>query len=164
MGGGQQSSAGPTPQQGAQAQAMAQAAGTKFNIATSPISAYAEALNQLQFNPIFQKVQSATSANSGMSNALANQETMARTNPYGTAGGLNFAKTAGDRMSQMMGQAYVPGLTPADTSQAFVYPTRNQLPNLSAIQRDSQMIGNAVPNISFWGGDNNTNSNLMWNN
>jgi hypothetical protein len=161
--GGQQSSSGPTPQQGAQAQAMAQAAGTKFNIATSPVGAYAEALNQIQFNPIFQRVQSATSANSAMQNALANQETMAKTNPYGTAGGLNFAKTAGDRMSQMMGQAYVPGLTPADTSQAFVYPTRDQLPSLSSIQRDSQMIGNAVPNIAFWGGDNNTNSNLMYN-
>src|SRR5258708_36841939 len=81
MGAGQQSSPGPTPQQGAQAQAMAQAAGTKFNIATSPVGAYAEALNQIQFNPIFQKVQSATNANSAMQNALANQETMARTNP-----------------------------------------------------------------------------------
>ncbi len=160
--GSQPSSSGPTPQQGAQAQAMAQAAGTKFNIATSPVGAYAEALNQIQFNPIFQKVQSATNANSAMQNALANQETMARTNPYGTAGGLNFAKTAGDRLSQVMGQAYVPGLTPADTSQAFLYPNRSELPNLDAIQAQSKMIGNAVPNISFWGGPDNTNSNLMF--
>src|SRR5260221_9091133 len=114
MGGSPSSSAGPTHQDSAQAQAMAQAAGQKFNIASSPIGAYAEALNQIQFNPIFQKVQSATNANSAMQNALANQETMARTNPYGTAGGLNFAKTAGDRLSQVMGQTIACGLSEVD--------------------------------------------------
>src|SRR5258708_11465290 len=120
MGSSGSSASPPTPQQSAQAQAMAQAAGTKFNIATSPIEAYAEAMNQLQFNPIFQKVQGATSANSALQNAQANQETMAQTNPYGTAGGMNFSRSAGDRLSKIFGQAYAPGLTPEDTSQAFV--------------------------------------------
>lgn len=160
--GSQKSASPPTPQDSAQAQAMAQAAGTKFNIATSPIQAYAEAMNQLQFNPIFQKVQGATSANSALQNAQANQETMAQTNPYGTAGGMNFSRAAGNRISDIFGQAYAPGLTPSDTSQAFVYPDQSKLPNLADLQRQSQMLGKAIPNISFWGGQDNTNSNLMF--
>src|SRR5258708_5653226 len=164
MGGSPSSSAGPTPQDSAQAQAMAQAAGQKFNIASSPIGAYAEALNQIQFNPIFQRVQSASNANSAMQNAAANMATMQQTNPSGFAGGQAFAKEAGGRLSDIMGGGMPVGLTPMNTMGAFDYPSQGSLPNLKQIQAQSQKLGNAVPNISFWGVPNNNNSWLNYHN
>jgi hypothetical protein len=152
--GGQQQAQPPTPQDSAQAQAMAQAAGTKFNIATSPVQAYAEALNQIQFNPIFQRVQSAANANSALANAQANQETMAQTNPYGFGGQQAFGKYEGSRLANIMGGQIYPGLTPTNTSGAFKYPTQSQLPDLREIQAQAATLGSAIPTLQFQGAQN----------
>lgn len=141
----------PTPQQSAQAQAISQAAGTKFNIAASPVEAYAEAMNQLQFNPIFQRVQSAANANSGMQNALANMATNTATNPYGTAGQNAFNRTASERLAGIMGQGYYPGLTQTNTAGAFDYPSNSMLPDLGQIQLQAAQLGKAVPTLQFKG-------------
>lgn len=145
-----QSQQAPTPEQGAQAQAMAQQAGTMFNIATAPQQAYAEALDQIQLNPTFQRVQSATQNNSALQNAKGNQAISAITNPYGSAGSNAFNRAASNRLSSVMGQASTPGLTASNTQGAFAYPTTDQLPDLKTLTAQAKQIGQALPSISFW--------------
>lgn len=146
-GGGQTA---PNPEDAARAQALAQQAGTMFNIATSPQQAYAEALNQIQFNPVFQRSQSATQNNSAMQNAAGNQAIMRESNPHGFSGTQSFGKYAGDRLADVTGGGMPQGLTPMNTAGAFDYPTMQNLPDFKQITAQAKQIGQALPNITFW--------------
>jgi hypothetical protein len=131
------------------AEALAQLAGSEFNLGSAPLQAYAQAINSLQFDPTFQKINSADSANSALANAQASKQINAQVNPYGSAGQDMMAKASNMRLANMEGQSLYPGLTPTNTSQPFNYPSSAGLPNFQDIQNQSKAITAAMPGINM---------------
>lgn len=139
----------PSPSDSMRAEALAQLAGSEFNLGSAPLQAYAQAINSLQFDPTFQKINSADSANSALANAQASKQINAQVNPYGSAGQDMMAKASNMRLANMEGQSLYPGLTPTNTSQPFNYPSSAGLPNFQDIQNQSKAITAAMPGINM---------------
>ena len=139
----------PSPQDSMRAEAMAQLAGSEFNLGSAPLQAYAQAINSLQFDPTFQQISSADSANSALANAQAAKQVNSQVNPYGSAGQDVMSKAANMRLASMMGQPLYPGLTPTNTTKPFDYPSSSGLPNFQDIQNQSKAITTAMPGVNF---------------
>jgi hypothetical protein len=139
----------PSPQDSMRAEAMAQLAGSEFNLGSAPLQAYAQAINSLQFDPTFQRISSADSSNSALANAQASKQISSQVNPYGSAGQDTVAKATNMRLANMEGQPLYPGLTPGNTSQPFNYPSSSSLPNFQDIQNQSKAITTAMPGVTF---------------
>lgn len=149
MGGGSSAPATPTPEDAAKAQAMSELAGAEFNLGTAPMQAYAEALDKLQFDPIFQKIQNANQANAALATARAQHGVNQEVNPWGES--ANTALTAGTsaRLQSVFGRTPMPGLSPSNTSGYLNYPSSNQLPDLGQAAAESKAIASTMPNINF---------------
>lgn len=144
----------PSPEDSARANAMSNVAGMELDIGTKPIQAYAEALNQLQYNPLFTQIQGANQARSALQSAAAQRDVMARTNPYGFALQNAQRQAMGERAMRML------GVNPATAMQyqsgnIYNYPTQSQLPNLQDVQQQGRMISGMIPSV-------NMNKNSVW--
>jgi hypothetical protein len=149
MGGSSKAPQTPSPQDSAKAEALSQLAGSEFNLGTAPIQAYAEALNQIQLDPTFQKIQNADQANSALGTAQATSAVNADVNPYGSAGQNAFNRSASQRLGNVSGQPYTPGLTPTNDSQAFQYPSAGNLPNFNSIVGQAKALTSAFPQVNI---------------
>lgn len=142
-----------SPADSARAEALAQLAGSEFNLGTAPLQAYAEAINALQFNPTFQRISNADAANSALANAQASKQVNAQVNPYAAAGQDMMSRQANQRLASVMGGTLTPGLTPSNTTQAFQYPSSSSLPNFQDIMGQAKSISSAFPKINIGNND-----------
>lgn len=138
-----------SPTDSAKAEALAQLAGSEFNLGSAPLQAYAEAINSLQFNPTFQRIANADAANSALANAQAAKQVNAQVNPYAAAGQDMMSRKANERLASVMGGTLTPGLTPSNTTGAFQYPSAGQLPDFNNIMNQSKAITTAMPTVDF---------------
>ena len=152
--GGQSAPTPPSPEDSAKANALSNVAGMELDIGTKPIQAYAEALNQLQYNPIFTRIQGANQARSALQSAAAQRDVMAKTNPYGFALQNAQRQATGDRAMRML------GVNPQDamkyqSGNIYNYPTQSQLPDLNQVQQQGKQISGMIPTV-------NMNGNSVW--
>src|SRR6266446_3392223 len=140
MGGSPSSQPTPSPEESAKAQAMSQLAGTMFDIGTKPTQAYAEALDQLQFNPIFSRISNADQANSALRSAQMNQAVSATANPYGTSALSGLNRTSANRLASVTGAPMAPGLTTMNTKGVYDYPKMSDLPGLDTVAGEAKSI------------------------
>jgi hypothetical protein len=146
MGGGS-APAPTTPQESAQAAALTNLAGNEFDVGSAPIKAYSEALNQLQYNPVFNKIQNATAANTSLSQAKTKANVASQTNPYSSAAINSLGRATADKVGRIAG-GYTPGLTQTNTAGIYDYPTQNSLPDLGTVQQQAAGISASLPQVN----------------
>ena len=139
----------PSPSDSARAEALSQLAGSEFNLGTQPLQAYAQAINQLQLDPTFQRINSADQANSALANAQAAKQVNASVNPYSSAGQDMMSKQTYSRLANIMGGQMAPGTTPTPTGGAFQYPSSSSLPSYQQILQQSKALTSAFPKINI---------------
>lgn len=136
-----------TPQESAQAAALTNLAGNEFDVGSAPIKAYSEAMNQLQYNPVFSKITNATAANTALAQSKAKANVASQTNPYSSAAVNALGRATADKVGRIAG-GYTPGLTQTNTAGIYDYPTQNSLPDLGTVQQQAAGISSSLPQVN----------------
>ena len=139
----------PSPTESAQAQASSQLAGQMFQAENQPVLGYEDALTRGLYQPYETQLLSATSANSAMQQAQANQAIEYQTDPQRYEGQQMAMAGANARMANLYGVN--PSQYTFSAPQAFQMPSQSMLPNLSSVSAMDQAIARQLGSVQIGG-------------
>ena len=142
----------PSPTQSAQAQASSQLAGQMFQAENAPVLGYEDALTRSLYQPYETQLLGATSANSAMQQAQANQAIQYQTNPQAYQGRQMAMAGANARVGNLYGVN--PSQYTFSAPGAFQMPSTSMLPNLSSVSAMDQAIAKELGSVRIGGSGN----------